>query len=161
MGDGTSPTSGSLPSQVQFFSTSGDPECTQGFWKSHPEDWPARCTPRMLGIVAYSAAQLMSTYQQPAQGEGLIALAHQLITVRLNACNGSNLVNIAGNVAAADALIGSLVIPPVGAGYLHASLTSALTNTLDNYSNGIIPGVVACVTPAKKSTWGTLKSLYL
>jgi hypothetical protein len=55
---------------------------------------------------------------------------------------------------------GSLVIPPVGAGYLHASLTSALTNTLDNYSSGIIPGVVACVTPAKKSTWGTLKSLY-
>ena len=159
-GDGVNPSSGSLPSEVQFFSTIGNPECTQGFWKTHPELWPAGCTPMLLGSVAYSAAQLLSIYNTPAAGNGLIALAHQLITVKLNACNGSNTAPIAADIAAADALIGGLVIPPVGAGYLHPSLTSSLTNTLDNYNNGIIPGVVACVTPAKKSTWGGLKALY-
>ena len=159
-GDGVNAGSGSLPSEVQFFSTTGDPECTQGFWKTHPELWPPGCTPMLLGTTAYSAAELLSIYNTPAGGNGLIALAHQLITVKLNECNGSNVAAIAGDIAAADALINGLVIPPVGAGYLHPSLTSALTETLDQYNNGIIPGVVACVTNAKRSTWGNLKSLY-
>ena len=159
-GDGVNASSGSVPSEVQFFSTTGNPECTQGFWKNHPEVWPPGCTPMMLGSVVYSAAQLMAIYNQPAVGNGLISLAHQLITVKLNGCNGSNLANVAATIAAADALIGGLVIPPVGGGFIHPSLTSALTTTLDDYNNGIIPGVVACVTPAKKSTWGNLKSLY-
>jgi hypothetical protein len=160
LGDGVNPNSGSLPSATQFCSTSGDPECTQGFWKNHPELWPPGCTPMMLGNVAYSAAQLLAIYQTPAQGNGLISMAHQLITVELNECNGSNLANIAGDVAAAHALIGNLVIPPVGGGYIHPSQTSVLNDSMDDFNNGITPGVVACTTPARKSSWGTLKSLY-
>jgi hypothetical protein len=160
MGDGVNPGSDSEPSEVSFFSTNGNPECTQGFWKNHTEVWPAGCTPMLLGNVAYSAAQLLSIYNEPANGNGLISLAHQLITVKLNQCNGSNVAAVAATIAAADALIGNLVIPPVGGGFIHPSQTSALTQTLDDYNNGIIPGVVACVTPAKKSTWGNLKSMY-
>ncbi len=40
-------------------------------------------------------------------------------------------------IAAADALIGGLVIPPVGGGTLAPSATGALTTTLDNYNQGI------------------------
>ena len=160
LGDGVNAGTGSAPSVVQFFSTTGNPECTQGFWKNHPEVWPPGCTPMLLGTVAYSAAQLMSIYNEPAVGNGLISLAHQLITAKLNSCNGSNLTNVAATIAAADALIGGLVVPPVGGGFLSPASTSALTQTLDDYNNGIIPGVVACVTPARKSTWGGLKSLY-
>ena len=160
LGDGVNPNTGSVPSEVSFFSTNGNPECTQGFWKNHPEVWPVGCTPMLLGNVAYTAAQLMAIYNQPAVGNGLISLAHQLITVKLNACNGSNTANVAATIAAADALIGNLVVPPVGGGFLAPNLTSALTQTLDDYNNGIIPGVVACVTNAKKSTWGNLKSMY-
>ena len=160
LGDGVNPSSGSVPSEVQFFSTTGSPECTQGFWKTHPEAWPAGCTPMLLGTVAYTAAELLAIYNTPAMGNGLISMAHQLITVKLNACNGSNIANIAATVAAADALIGNLVIPPVGAGFLAPGVTSPLTNAMDNYNNGIIPGVVACVTPSKKSTWGSVKALY-
>ena len=29
-------------------------ECTQGFWKNHPEVWPASATPMLLGTVAYT-----------------------------------------------------------------------------------------------------------
>ena len=160
LGDGVNAGSGSVPSQVQFFSTTGNPECTQGFWKNHPEVWPAGCTPMLLGTVAYSAAQLMSIYNQPAVGNGLISLAHQLITVKLNICNGSNPANIAATVAAADALIGALVVPPVGGGFLAPGTTSALTQTLDDWNNGLIPGVVSCATKTSQSTWGKVKSLY-
>ncbi len=159
-GDGVTPGSGSLPSVVAFASTTGDPECTQGFWKNHTEVWPPGCTPMTLGTVSYSAAQLLAIYNTPAMGNGLISLAHQLITVKLNACNGSDLTNIQSDVNAADALIGGLVIPPVGAGYLAPGTTSALNNDLDDYNNGIIPGVVGCVTKSKKSSWGDLKSIY-
>ena len=34
-GDGVDPASGSVPSSAIFFSTVGNPECTQGFWKTH------------------------------------------------------------------------------------------------------------------------------
>jgi hypothetical protein len=159
-GDGVNPSSASLPSEVQFFSTVGNPECTQGFWKNHPEVWPAGCTPMLLGTVAYTAAELLAIYNQPANGNGLVSLAHQLITAKLNGCNGSNLAPVAGTIAAADAAIGSLVIPPIGAGYLAPATTAAWTQNLDDYNNGIIPGVVACVTPARKSTWGAVKKIY-
>jgi hypothetical protein len=160
LGDGVNPATASAPSVVQFFSTTGNPECTQGFWKNHPELWPLGCTPMLLGTVAYTDVQLLAIFNEPANGNGLVSLAHQLITAKLNGCNGSDLTNVAATIAAADALIGGLVVPPIGAGFLAPASTSALTETLDDYNNGIIPGVVACVTPARKSTWGNLKSLY-
>ncbi len=160
MGDGYVPNSGSVPSATSFASTVGNPECTQGFWKNHFEVWPAGCTPMMLGTVSYTAAQLLAIYTTPAMGNGLISMAHQLITVKLNACNGSNTAPIAGTIAAADALIGGLVIPPVGGGFLAPGTTSALTTTMDDYNNGLIPGVVACATHSRKSSWGDLKAIY-
>ena len=113
-----------------------------------------------LGTVVYTEAQLCAIYNTPANGNGLISLAHQLITVKLNGCNGSNLAPIAGDIAAADALIGGLVIPPIGGGFLAPSSTNSYTNTFDNYNNGIIPGVVSCATPVKHTSWGKVKSLY-
>src|SRR5262249_40517538 len=107
----------SAMSQTIFASTS-KPECTQGFWKNHPEAWPPAGTPMTLGTVSYTAAELLSIYNQPAVGNGLISLAHQLITVKLNICNGSNPTNVQSTINNADALIGGLVVPPVGSGSL-------------------------------------------
>ncbi len=76
-------------------------ECTQGFWKTHPGVWPASCLPMLLGTVSYTQAQLLAIYGTPAAGNGLISLAHQLITAKLNGCNGSNLTPIAATIAAA------------------------------------------------------------
>jgi hypothetical protein len=158
-GDGVNILS-SVPSPTMFASTVAAPECTQGFWKTHPEAWPAGCTPMTLGTVSYTKTQLLAIYNTPASGNGLISIAHQLITVKLNACNGSNTSSIAATVTAADALIGGLVIPPVGAGFLAPGSTSAYTNTMDDYNNGIIPGVVSCVTKTTQSTWGRVKAIY-
>lgn len=156
-GDGT--VAPSAPSTLAFAATA-NPECTQGFWKTHPEVWPIGCTPMTLGTVSYTKTQLLAIFNQPADGNGLISMAHQLIAVKLNQCNGSNVASIAGAIASANSLIGALVIPPIGAGFLAPSQTSSLTNTLDNYNNGIIPGVVACATPARGSTWGQVKAMY-
>ena len=149
----------SAPSSSVFAATT-NPECTQGFWKNHPGVWPLGCLPMTLGTVSYNQAQLLAIFGQPAMGNGLISLAHQLIATKLNLCNGSSPTNIQATINAADAMIGGLVIPPVGGGSLAPGATSGMTNTLDNYNNGILPGVVACATPTRHSTWGQVKTLY-
>lgn len=120
---------------------------TQGYWKTHGpiptgnnvNEWPV--TDLTLGSVLYTDLQLQSIFDKPAQGNGLISLAHQLIAAKLNVADGADDSAIAGAIAAADALIGGLTVPPVGAGSLPSSATSALTNTLASYNEGLIgPG---------------------
>lgn len=121
----------------------GDVGCTftQGFWKNHPNDWPVQNL--TLGTVNYTKAELLSILNQPVMGNGLISLAHQLIATKLNIANGADDSAIAATVLAADALIGGLVIPPIGAGWLAPATTSALTTLLDSYNNGLL-GVPHC-----------------
>jgi len=125
---------------------------TQGYWKTHgPTDdclngnntnqWPASVVANglLLGTnpVPYTADDLCSIFNTPAQGNGLVALAHQLIAAELNIANGADSSTIQSTIDAANALIGGLVIPPVGGDTLPTSATSALTNTLDNYNSGL------------------------
>jgi hypothetical protein len=121
--------------------------CTlgQGFWKNHyAGNWPASVLigGLTLGTVSYTAAQLESIFNTPpAGGEGLLILAHQLIAAKLNIANGADPSVVASTIAAADALIGGLVVPPVGSGSLASSAVSALSTTLDQYNSGLIgPG---------------------
>ena len=107
---------------------------TQGFWKNHPEAWPVSSL--TLGTVSYTAAQLDAILDQPVEGNGLVSLAHQLIAAKLNIANGANGSAVAQTIADADALIGGLVVPPVGSGYLAPASTSDLTAALDAFNNG-------------------------
>ncbi len=129
---------------------------SQGYWKNHPSVWPV--TSLTLGTVTYTQTQLLAILNLPASGNGLISLAHQLIATLLNLANGGDPTAISSTVAAAQALIDGLVIPPVGSGFLAPSATSALTQTLDNYNTGSTSA--SCITPTKPSTWGKIKSLY-
>jgi hypothetical protein len=132
---------------------------TQGYWKTHPEAWPP-CN-ISLGTVAYTPAQLMNIFMTPASGNGLIALAHQLIAAKLNVCQGAVAPpSVLAAIANADALIDGNVVPPVGADYLHPSLTSALTQELDEFNNGITGPGHCGSTQSKESTWGRIKTLY-
>jgi hypothetical protein len=115
----------------------------------------------MLGGVNYSAAQLMSIFNTPAKGNGLVSLAHQLIAAKLNVAQGALAPPaVATAIANADALIGALVVPPVGAGYIKPGTTSGLTNTLDQFNNGVTGPGHCGSTPVKVSTWGAVKTLY-
>jgi hypothetical protein len=124
---------------------------TQGFWKTHGpvgcatgnntnKWWDATnnvaVTSLTLGSVSYTDLQLCSILNTPAGGNGLISLAHQLIAAKLNIANGSSATSIQSSIDAADALIGSLVIPPVGNSSLAPSVTSSLITALTNYNEG-------------------------
>ena len=131
---------------------------TQGYWKNHPGVWPVPSL--TLGTVAYTQAQLLAIFGQPAAGNGLISLAHQLIAAKLNIANGADPTAISATILAADALIGGLVVPPVGAGFLAPASTSALTQALDDYNNGLTGPGHCGETPARTATWGQVKTLY-
>lgn len=115
---------------------------TWGYWKNHGPDpsgnntdvWPVHTL--LLGTVSYNGTQLKSILDTPVAGNGLISLAHQLIAAKLNIANGANGSTIAATITAADALIGALVVPPVGSGYLKPKDVSALVGALDAFNTG-------------------------
>jgi hypothetical protein len=120
---------------------------TQGYWKTHGpiptgnnvNEWPV--TSLTLGGVSYTDLELQAIFDKPAAGNGLITLAHQLIAAKLNLASGADDSAIAGAIASADALIGSLIVPPGGAGSLPSSATSSLTAALTLFNQGDIgPG---------------------
>jgi hypothetical protein len=142
---GTFGKSGNSGNQVAQTSPCGG-ECitkTQGYWKTHfPDAWPQDVIDNglKLGNVTYTAQELEDIFNTPAQGNGLISLAHQLIAAKLNILSfglphDQNAAQaILDAIAAADALIGDLVVPPVGNGFLKPSDTSDLTETLTTYN---------------------------
>jgi hypothetical protein len=103
-----------------------------GYWKNHPE--ASAVTELQLGNVTYTQEQLLSVMHQPVRGNGLVSLAHQLITTKLNVANGADPSCIQQAIADADALIGDLVVPPVGDGYLVPRDVNALKDTLEDYN---------------------------
>ena len=113
-------------------------ECTvrgQGYWEHHFNAWPA-FSGLLLGSRVYTPAELLSVLQQnPVAGNGLIALAHQLVAAKLNIANGANGASVAATIATADALIGSNVVPPIGTGSLTPQQTGALTQALDDFNS--------------------------
>ena len=132
---------------------------TQGYWKNHPNSWPV--TSLVIGTVTYTKAQILQVYGQPAAGNGLVSLFHQLSAAKLNVAQSAiPPAAVATAIANADALIGNLVAPPIGSGSLSPASTSALTQTLDDFNNGVTgPGHCGTVG-AKSATWGVLKLRY-
>jgi hypothetical protein len=110
---------------------SGTCTLSHGYWENHPNDWPV--TSLTLGNVLYSETQLLAILHASVGGNGLISLAHQVIAAKLSIDAGSDPTPIVGVIPAADALIGPLVVPPIGGGYLAPSVTGTLTSALDDW----------------------------
>ena len=149
----------SAPSATMFVTTNTHEDCrfTHGYWKNHPSAWPVLTL--QLGNNTYNQAQLISILSDPSVGNGLLILCHQLIAAKLNVYLAAPPASIAADIAAADAMIGNLVPPPVGSDTLPPSSTSALATDLDTFNNGQTAGD-NCTTPTHPTTWGKLKSLY-
>jgi hypothetical protein len=117
---------------------------TQGYWKTHgpglcvtgqnTNQWPVEWL--ILGDRNYSASELCAVLQTPASGNGLVAMAHQLIAADLNIANGASADTIAATITDANNLVDSLVIPSVGTGFLPPSSTSADETLLERYNSG-------------------------
>jgi len=159
VGDATHPDSPFTPNLLGATTAGNGCTFTLGYWKNHASAWPSFAT-LTIGTVAYTKAQLLSILGTPSGGNGLIILAHQLITAKLNILNGADGSAVSATIVNADNLIGGLVCPPIGAGFLNPALTNADTNTLDDYNNGLTGPGHCGSTPTRHSTWGAIKTLY-
>ena len=111
---------------------------SKGYW-NRGQDWPVNSLD--LGSVSYTQAELLLILNHSVGGNGLISHANQLIAAKLNVANGAAVpAGIAAAISAADAMIGGLVVPPIGSGFIQTSITDALNGTLDQYNNGLYAG---------------------
>ena len=143
---------------VLAFSSLAAGNCTLGFWKTHPETWCE--TTLQLGDVNYVQEELLAILNLPVEGNGLVSLAHQLIAAKLNVACGSDPVS---EIDDADVLIGSLVVPPVGSGFLDPAVTSSLIMALDAFNNapGDPGGFGGCAPISIEDfSWGRVKAVY-
>ena len=93
-------------------------------------------TELQLGNTTYTQDQLLAILREPVRGNGLLILAKQEIAAKLNIANGADGSCIQQTLADADALIGDLVIPPVGDGHLRPNEVSPTAGILGNYNEG-------------------------
>lgn len=102
---------------------------------------------RMVGGQgsAHGTARLLSRLAAalcpPPAGNGLVPLAQELIAAKLNRLQpapraAAAPVNVADAMAQADALIGALVVPPLGSASLPAGGTSGLVASLAAFNGG-------------------------
>jgi cysteine-rich repeat protein len=124
---------------------------TQGYWKNHG-GWPVSSL--TLGTRVYTEAELRLIFDAPVMGNGLIQLAHQLIAAKLNIAAGADATLIASAIADADALIGGLVVPPIGGGSLATSATSSLNAQLTAFNEGTIGPIHCGETPPPEPRCG-------
>jgi hypothetical protein len=119
----------------------GEEGCTltQGYWKNHTSRWPV--TTLSLGGTSYTRTQLLAIFNRPTEGNGLVSLSHQLIAAKLNLAGGAAPGGVSDLVSQADALIGALVVPPHGQGFLSTDQTAALIDALTAFNEGRVgPG---------------------
>jgi hypothetical protein len=120
---------------------SGGCALTIGYWQNH-EQWPVNQL--QLGNRVYNRQELQSILQHPVRGNGLVSLGRQEIATKLNIANGANGSCIEQTLAQADAVIGDLVIPPVGGGFLRPT---GFDRPLTSYNEGSLC-VPHCNTPS-------------
>ncbi len=129
--------------------------CTQGFWKNHPYLWCAQSL--QLGDVVYNQDELLSILWLEVEGNGLVSLAHQLIAAKLNVACGADPIDC---IADADALVGMLVVPPVGTGHLPPEVTSPLIQCLTAFNESPGGNTLCDVIPIDPTNWGSIKAMY-
>jgi cysteine-rich repeat protein len=108
---------------------------TAEFWKDHIVD--SQVVTLNLGETSYGDLGLRRILEEPAGGNGLILLAHQLIAAKANITAGADTAEISDELRDAEILIGDLVIPPHSTGFLDPSVTADLTSALEDFNNGL------------------------
>ncbi|MBI2215870.1 MAG: tandem-95 repeat protein [Candidatus Rokubacteria bacterium] len=110
---------------------------TQGYWKTHPEAWPA--TYLTLGGQSYTKAALLMLLDTPVKGDTSLNLAHQLIAAKLNVASGADPAAIGATIAHADGLLSELGGKlPLGAKTAKSTRNAMVddASVLDTYNNG-------------------------
>jgi hypothetical protein len=111
------------------------PACAlgQGYWRNH-QQWPVN--ELRLGNRVYNRQELQSILENAVRTNGLVNLAHQEIAAKLNIAKGTDGSCIEQTLVEVDAVIGDLVVPPVGDGFLTPRDVEAYARTLALYNHG-------------------------
>ena len=132
---------------------------TQGYWKNHPDKWPVNSL--KIGNIIYTKTQLLAIFNEPAAGNGLISMTHQLIAAKLNVLSGAVVTAvITSAIATADAMIGNKIVPPIGTGFIAPGTTSNLNDVLESFNSDEKNHACQIVTPTHPHSWGELKAMY-
>ena len=117
---------------------SGNCPLSQGYWKNHPDDWPASALPMLLGTTnSYTKSELLDILNMPIKGDASLILARQLIAAKLNLANGSDPTPVSATISDADALIGAASIPMgIKPNSATGQLMTSYAGVLDDYNNG-------------------------
>jgi hypothetical protein len=110
---------------------------TQGFWKTHPEEWPV--TSLTLGSQTYTQAELLSILNTAITSNVSLVLARQLIAAKLNVANGADSAPISGTLANADTLLSGFTGKLPYKVKTSSATGQAMVNNaaiLDDYNNG-------------------------
>ena len=111
------------------------PNCTYtiGYWKNHPDAWPASQV--TLGNTVYQKAAAIAILSNPGGSDATNQLAAQLIAAKLNVLKGANNSAIASTITQADNFLKS---NPYGSNPQGANRTTAvnLGAALENWNSG-------------------------
>ena len=120
-----------------------DGTCTVAgdFWKANFYRW--HHVDLRMGGTHYSQEEQLDILRANPDGNGLVALAQQLISARLNIASGVPPVGMDDALTSADTLIGALVVPPRGTDHLPTSETTTITESLAAFNEGRV-GPGAC-----------------
>jgi hypothetical protein len=90
----------------------------------------------------------MQIMNQPINNNGLVDLAQELIATKLNiVCNHSDDSCIAQTIVDSDTIIGDLIVPPIGNGFLPENTVSNLVTLLTAYSKADMCAPYCGATP--------------
>lgn len=90
----------------------------------------------LIGNVLYTETQLRQIFGHPKPDNGLWLLAVQVISAKIGIACNADPTCIASIVAVADMTIGSLVVPPIGDGFLPPGDVNNLVAALRAYNQG-------------------------
>jgi hypothetical protein len=116
---------------------------TQGFWKTHPQDWPAGYDPAALFGTSATKSWLDTFWTPPAGGNAYFILAHQYMAAVLSDASGAAVP--AGVQSAIDGAAAFFASAPYGVNPSGATREQLLgwADLLDSYNNGN-EGVAHC-----------------
>ncbi len=119
---------------------------TPGYWKNHPEAWPANIVQNgiVVGGRLYTQAQAIALLSDPGSDKSLTMFS-SLVPAMLNVIIGNNSSCVDQTIIAANTWMGTP--PPAGAGYAGSKVKASslawkngepLHRILDNYNNGML-----------------------
>ncbi len=95
-------------------------------------------TQLQIGNRTYDRLELELILESESHLNGVVALAQQEIAAKLNIASAAEASCIMQTLSEVDSLIGNLVVPPVGHGFLNPHVVAAYVSTLRLYNEGYL-----------------------